>query len=157
MSAIKNACPNSTVTTGFRGTSSSDSTEIKSWLSDINFNAVAYTKIKLSADGKEIVIKLNESDAAKDLISMLPCEFDFSDFNGTEKIAYPSRTLDTDETTAGISPSAGDLTLYKPWSNLALFYNDYSYSSDLILLGKTESGTENISALSGKVKAELLK
>ena len=90
------------------------------------------------------------------MISILPCELEFSDFNNTEKIAYPTKTLSTNEAPSGAAPTAGDLTLYKPWGNLALFYKDYQYSSDLILLGKIETGAENISALNGKVNAEIL-
>ena len=113
-------------------------------------------RMKLTANGKEIIIKLNNNETAKDLAAMLPCELDFSDFGGSEKIAYPTKTLGTFSTASGTQPNAGDLTLYKPWGNLALFYKNYSYSSDLIPLGSIEKGTENISMLDGKVKAELL-
>lgn len=153
--SIKSSCPNADVKNGFRGTSSTSSSQISQWLSENNFNEKISTKIKLSANGKEIIIKLNNNDTAKDLISLLPCELDFSDFNNTEKIAYPSRELNTDNAVSGVAPAAGDLTLYKPWGNVALFYKDYNYSSDLILLGKVEKGMENISALSGKVKVEV--
>lgn len=157
VSAIKSACPNAEVKNGFRGTSSTTGTQIRVWLDNNNFSEAVYTRMKLTASGKEIIIKLNNNATAKDLISTLPCELDFSDFNSTEKIAYPTKTLSTNAVTSGTTPTAGDLTLYKPWGNLALFYKDYSYSSDLIPLGRIEKGEENISALSGKVRAEISK
>ena len=156
VSAIRNICTNSTVTDGFRGTSSTAGTQIRTWLNNNNFSEAIHMRMKLTANGKEIIIKLNNNETAKDLAATLPCELDFSDFGGSEKIAYPTKTLNTVGTSSGTQPNAGDLTLYKPWGNLALFYKDYSYSSDLIPLGSIEKGTENISMLDGKVKAELL-
>ncbi len=156
VSAIRNICTNSTVTDGFRGTSSTAGTQIRTWLNNNNFSEAIHMRMKLTANGKEIIIKLNNNETAKDLAAMLPCELDFSDFGGSEKIAYPTKTLGTFSTASGTQPNAGDLTLYKPWGNLALFYKNYSYSSDLIPLGSIEKGTENISMLDGKVKAELL-
>ena len=38
VSAIKNACPNADVKTGFRGTSGTTSTQIRTWLTDNNFS-----------------------------------------------------------------------------------------------------------------------
>lgn len=157
VSAIKSACPNADVKNGFRGTSSTTGTQIRVWFDNNNFSEAVYTRMKLTASGKEIIIKLNNNATAKDLISTLPCEPDFSDFNSTEKIAYPARTLSTNAVTSGTTPTVGDLTLYKPWGNLALFYKGYSYSSDLIPLGRIEKGEENISALSGKVRVEISK
>ena len=156
VSAIKSACPNSTVTTGFRGTSATTAAQIRTWLDENGFDEAVYTRIKLTANGKEIIIRLNNNDTAADLISAMPCELDFSDFNGTEKIAYPAKTLNTTGVQSGTTPFAGDLTLYKPWGNLALFYKNWSYSDDLIPLGKIEKGIENISELNGTVKAEIL-
>ena len=86
---------------------------------------------------------------------MLPVELDFSDYNSTEKIAYLPNSLDTSDTTSGTAPTAGDLTLYAPWGNLALFYKDFSYSADLIPIGSVEEGLEHIAALEGKIMAEL--
>lgn len=156
VSAIRNICTNSTVTDGFRGTSSTTDTQIRTWLNNNNFSEAIHMRMKLTANGKEIIIKLNNNETAKDLAATLPCELDFSDFGGSEKIAYPTKTLNTVGTSSGTQPNAGDLTLYKPWGNLALFYKDYSYSSDLIPFGSIEKGTENISMLDGKVEAELL-
>ena len=157
VSDIRNICTNSIVTAGFRGTTSTTGTRIRAWLDNNNFSEAVYTRMKLTASGKEIIIKLNNNATAKDLISTLPCELDFSDFGGSEKIASPTKTLSTNAVTSGTTPTAGDLTLYKPWGNLALFYKDYRYSSDLIPLGRIEKGEENISALSGKVRAEISK
>ncbi|MDO4365083.1 MAG: flavodoxin, partial [Clostridia bacterium] len=109
VSAIKGICTNSTVTTGFRGTSSTTDTDIQKWFDSVDFNNAVCKRMKLTANEKEIIIKLNSNATTADLISTLPCELDFSDFNNTEKIAYPTKTLDTSDTQSGTTPSAGDL------------------------------------------------
>ena len=62
----------------------------------------------------------------------------FSDFAGAEKIAYPSPPFTLSDA-EGCDPEIGDVTIYKPWGNIAIFYRDSSgYSSDLVYLGKIE-------------------
>lgn len=157
VNAIRNTCTDSTVTEGLRGSSGTTATQIQTWLNDNNFSETAATRIRLTANNQEIIIILDDNPAADDLVSMLPCTLDFSDFNNTEKIAYPERELNIAGVTSGTTPNAGDLTIYRPWGNLALFYRDFSYSSDLIHIGEIEKGMENISALDGEVQVEILK
>lgn len=113
------------------------------------------TRIKLRTDYGNIVIKLNNSAAAKNLADMLPIDLNFSDFNNTEKIAYPPEDIDFPYSERGAAPIAGDLTLYAPWGNLALFYRDLSYSNDLVPLGSIESGAEYVEFLEGTIYAEI--
>ena len=42
----------------------------------------------------------------------------------------------------GFKPSAGDLSCYAPWGNLAIFHKGFEYSSGLIRLGRLETGLE---------------
>ncbi len=155
LAKIRELCPDSTVTSGFRGTSSTTVEQIEQWLSDNDFWEAISTRIKLSAPGGDIIIKLLDNGAAQDLADMLPTELDFSDFNNTEKIAYPPEDIDLAGTESGTAPAAGDLTIYAPWGNLALFYRDYGYSSSLVPLGSVESGMEYVTSLSGAVTAEV--
>ncbi|HEY5979512.1 MAG TPA: cyclophilin-like fold protein [Microlunatus sp.] len=62
-----------------------------------------------------------DTQATRDLLSMLPLTLEFEDFAGREKIAYPPRPIRF----AGSPPSSvgsGDLAIYTPWGNLAFFY-----------------------------------
>ena len=153
---IRQFCPESTVTEGFRGTTSTTNSQIATWLEENDFSQTTSIKMKLTTTMGDIIIKLNNSNAAQNLAAMLPLDLDFSDYNGTEKIAYPPEDIDVSDMAAGTAPKAGDLTIYAPWGNLALFYQDWSYSSSLIPLGSIESGAEWISALDGVVRAEVI-
>ena len=56
--------------------------------------AAAERTIKMTVDGKDIAIVLYDTPAAKALYEALPLTLNFSDFNGTEKIAYPQCLAD---------------------------------------------------------------
>lgn len=75
-----------------------------------------------AASGDTVDVTVDQDNlAVRDLLSMLPLALDFDDFAGKEKIAYPPRAIH-----AAGSPSsragAGDLAIYVPWGNLALFH-----------------------------------
>lgn len=102
------------------------------------------TKIRLSFNNEEIIIKMEDNESSKDFLSMLPLDFKFEDYNGTEKISYLPRKIDVTNAAGGIEPQVGDFTYYYPWGNLAIFYNDFSYSNSLIKLGTIEVGIEKL-------------
>lgn len=152
---LQEACPDSTITEGFRGNAATTDAQIQTWLNDNNFTAATAKRIKLTADGNEIIIKLNNSNTANSLVKLLPLTLNFEDYNGTEKISYLTNHLDTSDAPAGITPTIGDVTLYSPWGNLALFYQDFRYSSGLVPIGKIEQGLEYLATLSGQVTMAL--
>lgn len=117
------------------------------------------TKIRLIFDGGEAVAELYDNPTSRDLVSMLPLTLNFKDFNGTEKIAYPPRKLSTEKAPEGFDPSEGDLTLYAPWGNLAIFYHDFRYSQGLVPIGHITSGLEAIAKMNGEftVRIEAVK
>lgn len=86
---------------------------------------------------------------------MLPLQLVFSDYNNAEKIAYPPNEIDVSDSASGTAPKAGDLAIYAPWGNLALFYEDAEYSSSLVPLGSVEAGAEHMDALDGPSHVEL--
>ena len=49
--------------------------------------AAAERTLKMTVDGKDITVVLDDTPAAKALYEALPLTLNFSDFNGTEKIA----------------------------------------------------------------------
>ena len=106
-------------------------------------------KLKMTVDGQEISIILQDTPAANALYEALPMELNFSDYNGTEKIAYPPDTLPTEGEPDGCDPDVGDLCLYAPWGNLCIFYQDFRYSHSLIKLGHVESGMDVLDGMDG--------
>lgn len=111
--------------------------------------------VKMTIGSQEIQILLYDTPAADSLYEMLPLELEFSDYNQTEKIAYPPDELDTEGENFGVEPSVGDVCLYEPWGNVCIFYEDFSYSEDLVYLGKVESGMEALAAQNGDFAARI--
>ncbi|WP_020004426.1 cyclophilin-like fold protein [Brachyspira innocens] len=105
------------------------------------------TRIKLTFNDNEIYALITNSNAGNDFLSLLPMNLKIEDFNGTEKISYLSKKLNTQNEPDGITPKAGDITYYAPWGNLAIFYKDFRYSNNLIYLGRFEN-ISDISKLS---------
>lgn len=107
---------------------------------------------KPKQESMELKIKIGENTAtailydnptSRDFLTLLPLTIEIEDYAGTEKIFYPPRKLSTQNAPKGFDPSVGDITLYAPWGNIALFYKDFSYSKGLISLGKITSGIEH--------------
>ena len=109
----------------------------------------AERRLKMTVNGQEAVIVLYDTPTANALYAALPMELDFSDYNGTEKIAYPPEALPTEGEPDGCDPDVGDLCLYAPWENLCIFYQDFRYSPSLIKLGHVESGMELLTGTNG--------
>ncbi|PPS21848.1 cyclophilin-like fold protein [Brachyspira murdochii] len=105
------------------------------------------TKVKLTFNDNEIYALITNSNAGNDFLSLLPMNLKIEDFNGTEKISYLSKKLNTQNEPDGITPKAGDITYYAPWGNLAIFYKNFRYSNNLIYLGRFEN-ISDISKLS---------
>lgn len=103
-------------------------------------------KIRLTIDGKTVTASLHGTPAARDFLSLLPLNLTLEDYASTEKIAYLPRKLATKGAPAGFTPSAGDITYYAPWGNLAIFHKEFRYSEGLISLGRIDSGGEALKA-----------
>jgi hypothetical protein len=110
-------------------------------------------KIKVTIGEKVVTAILYNNPASLDFASLLPLELNLEDYNKTEKISDLPKKLSTKEAPAGYKPLVGDITLYAPWGNLAIFYKDFPYSNGLISLGKITSGIEALS-VSGPLKAK---
>lgn len=120
-------------------------------------------KIKLTvttAGGKkEFCATLQNNSVSRDLLSRLPLTLEFSDYNRTEKIARlppDSPDWDTSDAPDSCDPAPGDLTMYAPWGNLAVFYRDYGPSRGLVPLGKLDpDGLEFFSSQTGNFTVEI--
>lgn len=110
-------------------------------------------KMKITVGGRTITATMEEHAAARDFLSRLPLEVTLEDYNQTtEKIFYPSPALTVAGVTRGCTPVAGDITIYVPWGNVAIFCKDWSQSRDLIRIGHIDGdGIGVLSAYSGEV------
>jgi hypothetical protein len=99
-------------------------------------------KINIRIGDRSIPATLNESKAAQDFASLLPLSLTLEEYASTEKISELPKRLSTEGAPPGFDPSAGDITYYAPWGNLAIFYRDFSYSDGLVALGTLDAGVE---------------
>ena len=113
------------------------------------------TRICLAfADGEAVAV-LEDNAATRDFLAMLPVTLTFEDYAGAEKISYLSQDLSTEDAPASYDPQVGDVTLYAPWGNLAIFYADAASASGLVPLGRVVSGLDLLSAMDGEFEVSL--
>ena len=113
------------------------------------------TQLRLTFGGGEAVIALEDNATTRDFLTMLPATLTFEDYAGSEKISYLTRELSTEDAPASYDPQVGDVTLYAPWGNLAIFYGDAGSSSGLVPMGHVESGLEFLSAMDGEFEVSV--
>ncbi len=94
------------------------------------------TRITVTVGDTVLTATLEDSAPARDFASMLPLDLVLEDYHGTEKIADLGRQLDNSGEPRAYAPKAGDITQYRPWSNLAIFYRDFPSSAGLLKLGR---------------------
>jgi hypothetical protein len=99
-------------------------------------------KLKITIGDNEAFALLYDNPASRDFMALLPLRLELEDYNRTEKISQIPGKLSSEKVPRGFKPSAGDLTYYEPWGNIALFYKDFGYANGLISLGRITSGLE---------------
>ncbi|TWI00581.1 hypothetical protein IQ05_01237 [Flavobacterium tiangeerense] len=99
-------------------------------------------KVKITIQGKIVTATLDNSKTSKDFISLLPLQLILEDYAKTEKISNLPKKLTTEDAPIGSKPLVGDIALYAPWGNLAIFYKDFHYANGLIVFGKIDTGIE---------------
>ena len=83
-------------------------------------------RIKLTVNGnEEVFVSLDDNQASRDFLEMLPLTLTFEDFNSTEKIATLPNELSTEGQPSGYTPEIGDFAYYAPWGNISVFYKDF--------------------------------
>lgn len=112
-------------------------------------------RIRLSWDGKEVVVRMLDNDAANDLLSKLPLTVSFGDYRERQKTAEVP--LDIGTAPGECECLAGDMNYYAPWNDINFFYEDFGYADDLTPLGKVELGIEYLRELDNgsEVRIEL--
>lgn len=111
-------------------------------------------KIRFTLEDTVLTATLADSQTTRDFISLLPLTLTLEDYAGTEKVSDLPKTLSTKGAPSGSDPSAGDITYYAPWGNLAVFYRDFRYAEGLVILGKLDGGLEALD-VSGSVNAAI--
>lgn len=133
--------------------------EVVAWVEELElpkFSDIAEeTQLILTFDGGEAVIALEDNATTRDFLNMLPATLTFEDYAGSEKISYLDRALSTADKPDNYDPQIGDVTLYAPWGNLAVFYGDAGSSSGLVPMGRVVSGLELLSAMAGEFKVSV--
>ena len=122
-----------------------------------SYESVEGTKIKMTAGTTEVIITLNDSRAAADLVSMLPLELTLIERNEFAKGMTLPRRLSTQEETTR-SYEIGDFGYWDAGPDLAIFYDDIYEQTivPVIPLGKADAGAENMRSTSGTVTLERL-
>ena len=96
-------------------------------------------KVNIMVGNRTITATMEDNAAARDFLSRLPLEVTLNDYNNTtEKIFYPDPALTTEGVTRGCAPTPGDITIYAPWGNVAIFCKSWSHSNDLIKIGRID-------------------
>ncbi len=98
--------------------------------------------LKITIGGKSATAILYDNPTTKDFIAQLPLTVKMEDFAGKEKIFYPPQKLSIAERKAVSDPKIGDINVYAPWGNIAVFYGSYSGSRDLIRIGRITRGID---------------
>ncbi len=115
-------------------------------------------KIRLTVGETVLTATLRDNETTRDFVSLLPLTLTLEDYAATEKISDLPRRLSTKGAPPGTDASAGDITYYAPWGNLALFHRDFGHSSGLVTLGKIDGGVEALREPGPlKVRIELVK
>lgn len=90
-------------------------------------------KVNMTIGAHTITATMEDHAAARDFLPRLPLEITLLDSNDiTEKIFYPSPALTIAGITRGCAPVPGDITIYAPWGNVAVFCKSWLQSRGLI-------------------------
>lgn len=112
--------------------------------------------IKLIIGDEILTAEIEDNASGRDFLTRLPLEVTLNDFNNTtEKIFYPDPELTTQGVKRGCTPVPGDITIYVPWGNVAIFCKKWSYSNDLIKIGHIKDADINALAFSGNVPVRI--
>jgi hypothetical protein len=107
-------------------------------------------RIRIVVGEQVLTATLASNATAQDFATLLPLTLTLRDYHHTEKISDLPRKLAMTGAPDGYQPAVGDITYYAPWGNLALFYQDFSYSYGLVRLGRLDAGLEMLTAAGSK-------
>lgn len=113
-------------------------------------------KVNISTGDRTITATMEDNAAGRDFLSRLPLEVTLNDYNRmTEKIFYPSPALTTDGAARGCAPEPGDITIYVPWGNVAIFCKSWPHSNDLVKIGRIDGNGIDVLIVEGDVHVRI--
>ena len=135
---------------------------VAEWLDEIGAGreepvtpGISSPNVNISVGDRTITATMEDNAAARDFLSRLPLEVTLNDYNQTtEKIFYPSPALTTAGTARGCVPIPGDITIYAPWGNVAIFCKNGSRSNDLIKIGHIDGDGIEALRVAGDVRVK---
>lgn len=114
--------------------------------------------VNIMVGDRMITATMEDNAVARDFLLSLPLEVTLNDYNNiTEKIFYPSPALTTKGVTRGCAPTPGDITIYAPWGNVAIFCKSWSHSNDLIKIGRIDGNGIEALNIAGDVPVKFIK
>lgn len=121
-----------------------------------SYESVEGTQIKMITENTEVVITLNDSRAAADLVAMLPLEMTLIERNSFAKgMTLPEHLSSVEATTREYE--IGDFGYWNAGPDLAIFYDDIYEQTivEVVPLGHAETGAGTMRNESGTVRLEL--
>lgn len=117
---------------------------------------VSSLNVNITVGDRTITATMEDNAAARDFLSRLPLEITLNDYNNTtEKIFYPDPALTTEGVTRGCAPTPGDITIYAPWGNVAIFCKSWSHSRDLIKIGRIDGNGIEALSIAGDIPVKI--
>lgn len=136
---------------------------VAEWLDEIGAGreepvtpGISSPNVNISVGDRTITATMEDNAAARDFLSRLPLEITLNDYNNmTEKIFYPDPALTTEGVTRGCAPTPGDITIYAPWGNVAIFCKSWSHSNDLIKIGRIDGNGIEALSIAGDIPVKI--
>lgn len=122
-----------------------------------DYESVEGTQIKMTTENTEVVITLNDSRAAADLVEMLPLELSLIERNGFAKgMTLPEQLYSGEDVTREYE--IGDFGYWNAGSDLAIFYDDIYEQTivEVVPLGHADKGAETLADETGMARLELM-
>lgn len=157
---FRELCPNAEIAEGLTANRKDD---IEPWLQRLgilktdSFVSAEGKRLKMTAGDVEVIIVLNGSRAAADLVGMLPLELTLIERNRFAKgMTLPAHLVAEEATTRAYE--IGDFGYWDAGPDLAIFYDDIYEQTvvPVIPLGKAETDARLMANTSGTVKLELI-
>ncbi len=167
VSEVRSLCPDATVIDRTLLLTSSTLSQMENrvteWLDGIGAGReepetpdVSSLNVNITVGNRTITATMEDNAAARDFLSRLPLEITLNDYNNTtEKIFYPDPALTTEGVTRGCAPTPGDITIYAPWGNVAIFCKSWSHSRDLIKIGRIDGDGIEVLSVVGDIPVKI--
>jgi hypothetical protein len=111
-------------------------------------------QVKITAMGHTATFRLYDTVAAKEFYDQLPLKLDLTNFRDAQWMFYPPERLSVTAREAYHDGKKDELSYYKPWGDLFMFYKDFYAGDEMHRLGINVTGIEEIAGMSGNARIE---